>query len=71
MVTKDMEPLLLNEKQVSALTGYSLHTLRKWRSQGDGPRFVKNGNDRYGSVRYSPADIQEWADNRKRAKVAA
>jgi predicted DNA-binding transcriptional regulator AlpA len=42
--------------------GVSRHTLACWRSRGEGPPFVKVG----GSVRYRVADLDAWAEGRRR-----
>lgn len=59
-----MQPLI-NEKQLSELIGLSLHTLRRWRVIGEGPRFIKIGS----CVRYDPADIAAWLNARKDANT--
>jgi predicted DNA-binding transcriptional regulator AlpA len=42
--------------------GISRHTLACWRSRGEGPPFCKIG----GSVRYRVADLDAWAEARRR-----
>jgi len=51
----------VNEKQVSALTGISLSTLRKYRLWGKGPTYSKIGR----SVRYALADVLEYMESRR------
>ena len=51
----------VNEKQVSALTGISLSTLRKYRLWGKGPAYSKIGR----SVRYALADVQEYMESHR------
>ena len=46
----------IGEHKLSAMTALSVLTLRKWRSQGRGPRFLKLG----GAVRYRLSDVEAW-----------
>jgi len=57
------EPKLLTEKEVSALTGIQLSTLRHWRCKRIGPPFLKLGRRRQSAVRYSLADVVRWTEN--------
>jgi predicted DNA-binding transcriptional regulator AlpA len=50
---------LLTEKDLSRLLPISLHALRRWRSEGRGPRYIKVGP----LVRYRPEDIDEFLDS--------
>lgn len=52
----DVSQRLLNERQVAASCAISVLTLRKWRSQGRGPRYIKIGT----LVRYRPAEVDAW-----------
>ncbi|GIU75777.1 MAG: hypothetical protein KatS3mg004_2864 [Bryobacteraceae bacterium] len=47
---------LLNERQVADSCAISVLTLRKWRGEGRGPRYVKIGT----LVRYRPEDVDAW-----------
>jgi len=47
---------LLNEKQVSELTGRAVTTLQKDRLKGTGLRWVRLGR----LVRYRPEDVEAW-----------
>lgn len=47
---------LLRTDEVAALLGVAPETLRAWRSQGRGPRYLKIGKD----ARYRPCDILDW-----------
>jgi hypothetical protein len=53
-------PKLITEKQASQQFQISLHTLRHWRSCGDGPDFLKLGTGRRSLVRYDVAVLAEW-----------
>lgn len=35
-------------------------TLRRWRMDGEGPRWIKLGNAQSSSVRYELADVEAW-----------
>ena len=56
----------LNTPQASAFLGLSEATLCKWRVRGTGPGFVKFG----GSVRYSLAALNRWADEQRRTSTS-
>ena len=56
------EPRLLNEKEVSRMTGLALSTLRHWRVRRVGPGFVKVGSTRQGPVRYPLHDLMRWLE---------
>jgi hypothetical protein len=57
---------VLSERQAATSLGFSVHTLRKWRRQGRGPRYVKvrgaerPGRGNAGSVRYREDDIDAF-----------
>ncbi len=58
---------LLNERDISRITGMSLATVRRWRLQRQGPRFIKIG----AAVRYWPADLMAWLNSRPASSEAA
>jgi predicted DNA-binding transcriptional regulator AlpA len=47
---------LLKENEVALKLSISLASLRRWRTEGRGPRFLKLGS----SVRYRAIDIEAW-----------
>jgi predicted DNA-binding transcriptional regulator AlpA len=49
-------PKLLDEHQLSEITGQSVYKIRKDRMQGCGPAFVKLGSN----VRYRPSDVADY-----------
>ena len=53
-------PELIDEKEVSARFSISVHTLRYWRSCGEGPDFYKLGTGRRALVRYDVAVLEAW-----------
>jgi excisionase family DNA binding protein len=50
---------LMTEVELSERLNVSLASLRRWRLEGRGPRFVKVGS----LVRYRPEDLDEWLAN--------
>ena len=46
----------LTEREVAAMLGLSVATLRAWRHRGKGPRFLRLGR----SVRYLPSDVADF-----------
>jgi predicted DNA-binding transcriptional regulator AlpA len=54
---------LLNERETALLVGMSISTLRRWRREDKGPRFIRISA---GAVRYSPVDVANWIASRPR-----
>jgi predicted DNA-binding transcriptional regulator AlpA len=52
-------PRFIDERELAAMTGLKVKTLRRWRVFGKGPRFHKLG----GSVRYELRDIEAWLES--------
>lgn len=52
--------ILLNTVQAAPLLGVSPGTLENWRTQGNGPKFIKTATGRRGKVLYDPSDIEAW-----------
>jgi predicted DNA-binding transcriptional regulator AlpA len=57
---------LLNEHQVADSCAISVLTLRKWRGEGRGPRYVKIGT----LVRYRPEDVDAWIQSHETQRAA-
>jgi predicted DNA-binding transcriptional regulator AlpA len=57
---------LLDEKEISRLTGRAIPTLQKDRLNGEGPPFVKIGRH----VRYQPSAVQAWLDKNTRKSTS-
>ncbi len=51
---------LLNENDVSRITGLSVASVRRWRLLRQGPKYLKLG----AAVRYRLEDIRSWLDSR-------
>lgn len=54
-----MLPNLVNEHELSGLIKISTSTLRKWRWEGKGPKFIKMGR----RVVYRMSDVEEFIDD--------
>lgn len=52
----------MDSHEVAGYLRISFNTLNCWRSRREGPPFVKVG----GKVRYRLADVDGWADGRRR-----
>ncbi len=52
---------LLRAEDVAGITGLSVETLAQWRSQRKGIPFVKLSRN---CVRYRPADLDRWLNER-------
>lgn len=53
---------LLSTKKAAERLGISTRTLEKWRLTGQSPPYRKLGR----AVRYDPADVEVWLEERKR-----
>ena len=49
--------VILSEKEAAALLDVNPGTLKRWRSEGKGPAYTKNG-----SVRYLRSDIDQYLE---------
>lgn len=58
--TENLKQLLTEAETSEYLGGLSPLTLRRWRSVGEGPDFVKLGPSRNAPVRYRIADLEAW-----------
>lgn len=50
----------LDEHQAAADLGVEVKTVRKWRLEGRGPRWMKYGPGRAAAVRYRRSDLEEF-----------
>ena len=55
----DMDTLLTTP-EVAGHLGVAEITVRKWRTHGNGPRFIRCG----GNIRYRATDIESWVTSR-------
>lgn len=51
---------LLNPTEAATYLGLAVHTLRVWRTRGEGPTYIKVG----AAVRYRRTDLDAWLDSR-------
>jgi excisionase family DNA binding protein len=61
-----MSEELLKIGEASDYLRISIETLRKWRSQGTGPRAAKLGKH----LRYRRSELDRWVREQERASVA-
>ena len=54
---------LWTEKQVGEYLGLTTRTIRQYRFDGTGPKFMKSPGIK-GAVRYRPSDVEEWVKER-------
>ena len=52
--------ILLSTIDAAQQLGMKSQTLRKWRHNGRGPRYVRLGNRRTGRAMYRPSDLDAW-----------
>jgi transposase len=53
------EMTFLKDKEVAEMINVSVNTLRTWRRNGRGPKFLKAEGTR-GSIRYDSEDVRKW-----------
>jgi len=51
----------MGEKEVAALIGFAVQSLRNWRFLGRGPSYIKRGR----SVRYRLKDVLDWMETHR------
>lgn len=61
---------LLDEHQTAALTGMSVHWLRRKRWAGGGIPFIKIGEGTKGAVRYRREDVEQFIASRVRRSTS-
>ncbi len=54
-------PLVFNDVEAARILGLQPSTLRKWRSQGVGPVYIKLGR----ITKYSMADLERFVEKQK------
>jgi predicted DNA-binding transcriptional regulator AlpA len=58
------EEIMLTSKQTAELCGVTLNTLQKWRTRGNGPKYVKFGGANSAAVRYPRKDVEAFIQAR-------
>lgn len=61
---------LIASSEAATLLGVKSQTLRKWRGNGCGPRYVRVGGGPHGRVAYRIADLEAWIASRSFAHTA-
>lgn len=56
-----MSATLATPAQVATWLNVSTHTLRRWRKNGAGPRYIREGR----TIRYAWQDVHAWAAARR------
>ncbi|MFA6396303.1 MAG: helix-turn-helix domain-containing protein [Sulfurimonas sp.] len=60
---------MLDEKEVAELSGYSVNTLRTWRSRNREPEFIRiEGGNGKTAIRYDKEVILKWMEKNKAIK---
>lgn len=62
MDTAQTEKLLTSE-EVAQIVGVGTEQVKIWRSNGQGPKYLKLGHR---TVRYKRADVEAWLDQNRR-----
>ena len=57
---------LITTKELAEYLQLKEDTLRNWRSQGEGPPYVKFGDNRRSAVRYDVDKVQAWIQTQER-----
>lgn len=61
----------LSNAQAASVIGVTPGTLKVWRVQGKGPRFVKLGPAKQAGVVYRRADVEAWLNERTFTSTSA
>jgi hypothetical protein len=62
----DPSQVPLTEAQAAQKAGVSKGTLRRWRSAGEGPPWLKLGDTRGAAIRYDSEALQQWLVSRRK-----
>lgn len=62
---------VLNNEEAARAIGVSGQTLKQWRHEGKGPRFIKLGTAKQARVVYDPADIEAFKREHTFASTSA
>ncbi len=63
-------PSILTSPQAAAFLGITPQTLRRWRCDGTGPRFVRLGTGRRSRAAYRFEDLEAWLEARSFTSTA-
>jgi predicted DNA-binding transcriptional regulator AlpA len=67
----DDSDVMLSNAEAALMLGLAAATLRLWRHQGKGPRYVKLGCAKQANVVYLKADVLAWREQRTFANTSA
>lgn len=71
-MTKRTTGRLLSEREAAEYIGvFSYRTLRRYRYEGAGPRYVQFGDAKNARVAYRVEDLEEWIEELARESVSA
>lgn len=65
---QEVLPQFLDEHAAAKLVGLTHRSLQAMRYGGNGPAFVKLGDNARAPVRYSRSDLIKWATTRRRSR---
>lgn len=69
-MTATTPPTLLDSKEVAAVLGVRVQTIRAWRVRGGGPRFTRLGRGRGCRIVYDLAEVQRWLERNTYASTS-
>lgn len=64
-MTDDTARLAVNEREAARLLSVSAAALRKWRADGNGPRWSRLGSGQHGAVRYRIEELHRFLTERE------
>lgn len=56
---------LINEKNLSEITGLALQTLRNARHEGKGIPYIRLGGEKRGAIRYDIQDVKAYIEKHR------
>jgi hypothetical protein len=70
-MSPDSSQAQLTEAQAAQIVGVSKGTLRRWRSAGEGPTWLKLGDTRGAAIRYDSEALHDWLVSRRKGRNQA
>lgn len=56
---------VLTTEEAADYLGFEVSTLKNWRYQDEGPRYIRTGDGPRGGIRYLLEDLNDWLDDRR------